>query len=160
MPRMHVGHGGACKHTMDDEEFLKWIGRRRRSDETTRTNSEEEHGLKMAKESEADEKLIARINALSTAGKAQMINTHIEMIMQQEMARRDQKASDSALGRDRKASRPPYAYGVGLQVAIGAQVSHADGRLYKIKEVSGPQTWQVVSAFIEPMRLKEGRKVL
>jgi desulfoferrodoxin (superoxide reductase-like protein) len=52
----HVGHGGACEHTMSDEEFLKWIGRRRRSDETTRKNSEEEHVLKMAKESEADSK--------------------------------------------------------------------------------------------------------
>ena len=85
----HVGHGGACEHTMSDEEFLKWIGRRRTSDETTRKNSEEEHVLKMAKENEADVKLMERINSLSPAGKAQMINTHIEMIMQQEMTRRD-----------------------------------------------------------------------
>jgi hypothetical protein len=152
----HVGHGGACEHTMSDEEFLKWIGRRRTSDETTRKNSEEEHVLKMAKENEADVKLMERINSLSPAGKAQMINTHIEMIMQQEMTRRDQTARDSALSRDRKASRPPYAYDFGLQA--GAQVSHADGRLYTIREVSGPQAGQVVSAFIEPARLEEGGK--
>jgi hypothetical protein len=85
-----------------------------------------------------------------------MINTHIEMIMEQEMVHRDQTARDSALSRDRKASRPPYAYDFGLQV--GTQVSHADGRLYTIKEVSGPQAGQVVSAFIEPTRLEEGTK--
>ena len=112
--------------------------------------------MKVAKENESDAKLGARINALSPAGKAQMINTHIEMIMEREMVRRDQTARDSALSRDRKASRPPYAYDFGLRV--GAQVSHEDGRLYTIKEVSGPQTGQVVSAFIEPARLEEGGK--
>ena len=141
---------------MSDEEFLKWIGRRRRSDETPRRNSEEEHVLKLAKENEADVKLIERINALSPAGKAQMINTHIEMNMQQEMTRSDQTTIDSALSGDRKASRPPYAYDFRLQV--GAQVSHADVHLYTIKEVSGPQAGQVFSAFIEPTRLEEGGK--
>ena len=70
---------------IDDEEIDS------RSDETTRKNSETEHVLKMANGSEADEKLIARINAMSPASKIQMIDTHIEMIMQQGMTRKDQR---------------------------------------------------------------------
>ena len=112
--------------------------------------------MKIAKENAADEKPVARINALSPAGKAQMINTHIEMIMEREMVRRDQTTRDSALSRDRKASSPPYAYDFGLQ--FGAQVSQADRRLYTITELIGPQAGQVVSAFIEPTRLSEGGK--
>ena len=95
----HIGHDGACEDAMDDKEFLKWIGRKR--SETTRKNNKEEHVLKVATENEADEKLVARINALSPASKARMMNTHIEMIMEREILRRDQTARDSALSRDR-----------------------------------------------------------
>ena len=114
--------------------------------------------MKVATKNEADEKLVARIDVLPPAGKAQMINPHIEMIMEREMVRRDHTTRDCALSRDRKASRSPYAYDFGLHV--GAQVSHEDERLqlYTIKQVSGPQTCQVVSAFIDPTRLEEGGK--
>ena len=141
--QVHTAAANGNKYSVseiDEKGFLKWL----RAEQRGSTEEKKEHasahqgwGEDTLATEEGERLVSAMVQKATRQQKAQYIYGRCEEIMRGEYHRRDERARDNAIRRDRHAARAPYAYDFKIQA--GQEVDYL-GDAWRVIQLEGNKT--------------------